>query len=109
MSYSEPSLCRVYPIHPGAKERGGTSEQAAEEVAAVASNLRQAVVQVLSEVGEATADEIAEHLHESVLAIRPRCSELVAMGRVQKLARTRSNRSGKQARVLALAEGGGDE
>jgi hypothetical protein len=47
-----------------------------------------------------TADEIARHMRESVLAIRPRCSELVKSGVLIKLKDRRRNASGMTAHVL---------
>jgi hypothetical protein len=93
-----------YPLRPGAKERDGASEEAARQVASDAGRLRAAVLQVLAAAGPSTPDEIAKHLGESVLAIRPRCSELIALGRVCKTQQRRENRSGKLATVLMLVE-----
>jgi predicted ArsR family transcriptional regulator len=46
-----------------------------------------------------TADEVAEELHESVLAIRPRLSELRAQGRIEPTGERRKNASGHSAAV----------
>jgi hypothetical protein len=91
-----------YPEVPGSKEKGGTSEQAAREMESVAGRLRKGVLRTLGTLGSATPDEIAEAMGESVLSIRPRCSELVRMGSVRKMAQRRLNRSGKAASVLCL-------
>ena len=47
-----------------------------------------------------TADQAAERLGLSILTVRPRCSELVQMAKLEKTEITRMNASGKKARVL---------
>jgi len=51
-----------------------------------------------------TPDEIADKLHVSVLAIRPRITEMINAGVVRDTKYRRKNRSGKEAYVVALAE-----
>jgi predicted transcriptional regulator len=75
------------------------------EVTSIAGRLRRGVLSVLQDVGPSTPDEIAEVMGESVLAIRPRCSELITMGQVCKTKHRRINRSGKAAAVLQLVSG----
>jgi hypothetical protein len=86
-----------YPNVPGFK-RPGTSEQAAREVESEASHLRAACYRCLLEQ-PSTADEVAAKLGRSVLAIRPRISELVAKFRVIETPQRRKNVSGKWAAV----------
>ena len=87
----------TYPSFPGAK-REGTSRAAAEQVAPRAPTLRELVVMAL-EVEEMTADETAAALDKSVLSIRPRFSEALALGLIEDTGRTRKNDSGKDAVV----------
>jgi len=67
-----------YPNLPGWKE-GDTSRQAAEAMVH-APTLRGTVYTFIIIHPGHTADEIAEHLGESILAIRPRVSELRRLG-----------------------------
>lgn len=92
----------VYPVVPGAKERGGTSQLAAEEIAPLAGRLRAAVLSILERRGPATPDEIADELDESPLSIRPRVTELIRLGLVRKTEERRRNASGKAATVVEL-------
>lgn len=50
-----------------------------------------------------TADEVAEKIGASVLAVRPRMTELAAKGLIDPTAFKRKNSSGKQAVVWMLA------
>jgi predicted ArsR family transcriptional regulator len=47
----------------------------------------------------ATADEIATELGESVLSVRPRVSELRALGEIEETGERRVNESGRRAIV----------
>lgn len=86
-----------YPHAPGFK-REGTSSDAAREVEREASTLRRNCLEVI-DLHPSTADEVAEQLQRSVLAIRPRLSELVARGRIVESGERRPNASGKMAVV----------
>jgi hypothetical protein len=85
-----------------------TSREAAESVDA--STLRAAVRECLGEHGAMTADECAAQLRESVLAVRPRFSELRALGEIADTGERHLNRSGKRAVVWSKLPkaGGGD-
>lgn len=63
-----------YPETPGYKAEG-TSEQAARAMRSRAPTLRERVFAEISRAA-GTADEIAERLQESILAVRPRVAEL---------------------------------
>jgi predicted HTH transcriptional regulator len=86
-----------YPHAPGFK-RDGTSKLAAEESKPEASYLRAACLDCIRR-DPATADEVAEWLGRSVLAVRPRLSELVAQGKIEETGKRRRNASGKLAAV----------
>lgn len=86
-----------YPASPGWK-REGTSRTAAEKMAPRAPTLRDALLGLLK--GAAlTTDEAAAKLGKSILSIRPRASELLAMGLIYDTGKTRKNDSGVQATV----------
>jgi hypothetical protein len=93
------SLFERYPKTPGFKGPE-TSRMAAEAIAPTAAGLRAAV---LAEYHKApaglTADEVAARLGMDILAIRPRCSELVTMCELERTGLRRPNASGKQATV----------
>lgn len=93
----------TYPFAPGAKTCGTSADSAARMTSGVAS-LRARVLLVMVAGAELTPDEIAALLGETVLAIRPRCSELLRMGAIRKTSLRRPNLSGHSATVLAVAE-----
>jgi predicted ArsR family transcriptional regulator len=86
-----------YPNEPVFKAEG-TSKIAAEEMSDRAGTLRLRCLALLKEK-PLTADECASELGESVLAIRPRLSELRAKGKIEPSGARRRNASGKMAEV----------
>lgn len=93
-------MMATYPTGPGAKRGAiGTSAEAAAAVGKDAATLRAACLAVLG-AEDMTADEVAARLGESVLSIRPRCSELVKLRKVRDSGRRRENVSGRAAAVL---------
>lgn len=82
-----------------AKERGATSEAAAKKTAPRAAVLRERVLAVMRRKGPMTTDECAEAMNENILSIRPRFSELLRAGQIEKTNQTRRNDSGHSARV----------
>lgn len=90
----------TYPLAAGFK-RIGTSSDAARSIDAKTLRAR-----VLTELGKApgTADEIALRLRIDKLSIRPRCSELAALGKVEDSGVRRKNASGKYAVVWQLCQ-----
>ena len=91
-----------YPLFPGAK-RGGTSLDAAVSMSPMAATLRMMALKKLRELGPLTADEVAHALGESVLAIRPRVTELGQLGWITETTLRRRNRSGRWAIVWRVA------
>ena len=88
----------TYPILPGSKT-DGTSAQAAERMAETAGTLRERVRALFGEEAELTADECAVALNESVLAVRPRVSELARLHVIEDTEKRRANNSGMTATV----------
>ena len=88
---------RAYPKSPGWK-REGTSKQAAEKITSEAETLRELVLKVLA-IGDYTADEISERLKRSVLSVRPRVSELLALNKIEDSGQRRKNESKHSAVV----------
>lgn len=86
-----------YPESAGHKERGGTSQLAGDSIDA--ATIRAKVKDGLRRAGPMTADETADYLGIDRLSIRPRLSELLALGEVEKTTTTRKNQSGHAARV----------
>ena len=84
-----------YPDAAGYKEPTTSAEAAATVDAAT---LRGKVLDVLKH-GPLTADECASWLGESILSIRPRLSELRALGLIRDTGERRENLSGKSAIV----------
>lgn len=91
-----------YPLSPGFKERGSTSEDAARSMAGRARTLRDQTLETLKG-RPMTADEVAAQLGETVLAIRPRLSELRAKKLIEPTGEKRLNASGKDAKVWRVA------
>ena len=85
---------------PGYKAQGPSKNAAVAEQSR-AETLREKVVERL-EHGNFTADEVAGQLNESVLAIRPRFSELVKAVRIADTGSRRKNASGHSATVWEL-------
>ena len=90
-----------YPASPGFKERGGTSEQAANAMHGSARILRDRVFAALAKK-QMTADECAAALKESILSIRPRLSELAKDNMIRRTGERRKNASGMSAHVWTI-------
>jgi len=89
----------AYPNDPGSKG-GGASKDAAEAMKSRCADPRARVTALMLNGHHLTADEIAKQLGETVLAIRPRVSELVKAGTLVKTADFRRNISDLSAHVL---------
>ena len=89
-----------YPDKPGFKAQE-TSREAAESMEPTASGLQRDCLLVLL-TDSMTADEVAERLNKSILAIRPRLSELLLKGLIKDSGSRRQNASGKYAIVWRL-------
>ncbi len=90
-----------YPAVPGFKTIG-TSSEAATKIGSKAATLRQRCLEALEEAGPfgLTPDEIASKLGETVLATRPRLTELKVKGLAKTNGLRRRNASGLSAGVL---------
>lgn len=80
-----------------------TSMEAADAMADRAPILRARVLGVLA-TGNFTADEVAAQLGESVLAIRPRVTELAKVDRIADTGERRKNANGRRAIVWRLVK-----
>lgn len=89
-----------YPATPGFKDRD-TSRAAALAAFGRSRELRQKCLDAL-DGADRTADEIASILGESVLAIRPRMTELLKTGRIIDSGIRRQNASHRRAKVWRL-------
>jgi predicted ArsR family transcriptional regulator len=95
-----PLFGSFYPWSAGAKVGGASSEAAEKQDAERLGRLREAaLLRLRTSPGGLTADEIAAHLGESVLSIRPRVSELRKLGMIEKTKVRRRNASGMSATV----------
>lgn len=86
-----------YPKKPGFKEPT-TSKEAAQSMVGRAAKLRERCLLELSNM-PGTADEVASALGETVLAVRPRITELFQLGKIVDTGRRRQNASGRKAKV----------
>lgn len=93
---------RKYPELPGAKT-GGASQAAADSMIRTAGKLRRKVVEALQQFPLGmTTDECAAYIGVSILAIRPRFSELNRDGQIVGTQERRLNGSGRAATVWRL-------
>ena len=84
---------------PGWKDPS-TSRDAAVSVRNRSETLRGRVLELLSTSPRGlTPDEASERLNETVLAIRPRFSELAKLGKIAPTGERRKNASGLKAKV----------
>ena len=89
---------------PGVKTHATeTSQQAANAMKPSAATLRDKCHAALKGA-RMTSDEVASLLGCSILAIRPRISELVALNKVVATTERRANESGKKAVVWRAVE-----
>ena len=91
----------AYPRSPGYRARS-TSKAAADSMASRAGTLRAEVLRIILR-SPSTADEAAFDLRESVLAIRPRVTELARLGAIIDSGVKRQNISGRNAIVWKAA------
>jgi predicted ArsR family transcriptional regulator len=89
-----------YPERAGYREPS-TSREAARAIEATgrAATLRADVLAYFKAGRQATADEVAEALHESVLSIRPRVAELKASGQIVETGLRRKSSTGRSSHV----------
>lgn len=87
-------------LPPAASAAGEALQAAARTNVARTERLRALVLEILAAAPDGlTADEIAARLAASVLAVRPRVSELFHAGRIEKSGERRLNQSGLAAHV----------
>lgn len=91
----------IYPNVPGSMPRD-TSEAAAESIRESAETLRAKALDAIRRQ-PATADEVADRIGSSILAVRPRVTELAKMGRIEDSGERRKNASGRSAIVWRIA------
>ena len=118
----------TYPTTPGFKERGqpgqiSTSQAAAVAISCAAPKLRASILErmIAAPWLTWTADEMAEELNVSILAVRPRFTELAQMGEIVRTGMRRPSSQGNpqcvyrpapetphQSPFLRRSEGEGD-
>lgn len=92
-----------YPDTPGFKA-SGPSEEAARKIAETAKNLRGLVLrEIASSPAGISADAVADRLGKSVLAVRPRVSELHRAGEIRRGPERTKNVSGMNATVWIIS------
>ena len=89
-----------YPEGPGFKEHT-TSKEAARRIAPTITKIKAEVIETLKVQGPSglTPDQIAMRIDRSILAVRPRLTELHHAGLVERTGDVRRNSSGLFARV----------
>lgn len=99
-----------YPNEAGSRSGAlDTSREAAEKIEAsgLAPSLRTLCLNWFEAGNEGTSDECATALGKSVLAIRPRISELRQAGLIEATKEKRANQSGLRAFVMRAVPKGG--
>lgn len=91
------------PYDTASKTERGPSNDAGARLRPKSPTLRDHVLTVLSR-GHFTADEIAERMGRSILAVRPRVTELAAAGKIIDSGSRRKNSSGASATVWKLKQ-----
>jgi predicted ArsR family transcriptional regulator len=86
----------TYPLAAGAKDQT-TSRDAAQaiEQSGRAMTLRERVEGYFLAGRRATADEVAHALNETILAIRPRITELFKLGKIERTGAKRRSDGGR--------------
>lgn len=95
------SWFKPYPDTAGYKE-SDTSRKAAEAIDSRTGQLQRLVLNHIVLAGPSTADETASAIGETVLAIRPRFSELLALGKIADTGERRKNASKRSAKVWRI-------
>ena len=93
----------TYPTSPGWKGQD-TSRAAAQAVAPTAGDLRAIVLRALRRRGPSTPEEIAVWTRLDLMSVRPRFSELKALGQIEPNGEARQSRTGKRAKVWRIKE-----
>jgi predicted ArsR family transcriptional regulator len=91
-----------YPHQAGYTEPD-TSKKAAESIDA--GTLRAVVLDAIERCGAMTADECAHRLGMNILSVRPRFTELKALGLIHDTGLRRRNWSTRMAKVMDLTKG----
>lgn len=89
-----------YPHTPG-HQNTDTSRDAAAQVTKL-SERHESILEMLKTFGPMTSDEVAETIKDSILAIRPRLTELKRLGLVHDTGTRRKNSSGRSAIVYRV-------
>lgn len=95
-----PRVSSAYPHEPSYK-KPGTSELAAHQIKKRSGLVRECVLDAIRKAGTdgLTADEAAALIGESILTVRPRCTELKLFKLIRDSGMARRNESGKLAVV----------
>lgn len=91
-----------YPESPGAKREGPAAEAARSLDRAHIAELQQDILRVIDQNGALTTDGVAALLQVDRYRVRPRMSELVAMGLLEDSGKRGQNVSGRPATLWKL-------
>lgn len=94
----------VFPDHPGSREKGAASEDAAKQTAPLANARRAELFAKFLEAGDhgMTADEAIEAVNGDPRAYQPRISELIRMRLLLKTPQRRPTARGSTATVIKI-------
>lgn len=94
----------IYPDHPGSREKGAASEDAAKQTAPLANARRAELFAKFLEAGDhgLTADEAIEAVNGDPRAYQPRISELIRLRLLMKTPLRRATARGATATVIKV-------
>lgn len=94
----------IYPDHPGSREKGAASEDAAKQTAPLANARRAELFATFLDAGDhgLTADEAIEAIKGDPRAYQPRISELIRMRLLVKTPQRRPTARGSSATVIKV-------
>jgi hypothetical protein len=94
----------IYPDHPGSREKGAASEDAAKHTAPLANARRAQLFAKFLEAGDhgLTADEAIEAVKGDPRAYQPRISELIRLKLLMKTPQRRPTARGATATVIKV-------
>jgi hypothetical protein len=94
----------IYPDHPGSREKGAASEDAAKQTAPLANARRAELFAKFLEAGDCglTADEAIDAVKGDPRAYQPRISELIRMQLLMKTPQRRPTARGATATVIKV-------
>ena len=94
-----------YGGHAGYQRGSRTSLLAAKKATLTMKQLHKDILAIIREHGSMSADQIAQKMDMHFMRIRPRCTELILMGKLDKTGIHAKSALGNPQEILMLTEG----